>query len=87
MYLDSTARLKLFTYVRRDQPYVELFPDRNYPLFASNRSTGFKRTMTMDSSGTSIEFSESVRGEEVKIPVSLSFHDYVSERMKYESGT
>ena len=82
--LDSTFRLKDFTYVRKDQPQVQFFPARLYPLFAPTRSATYQRQATLDSSGKEFRFSETVMGTDVKIPLTLSFHDYLVTREKAE---
>ncbi|HCV42694.1 MAG TPA: hypothetical protein DGH68_04355, partial [Bacteroidetes bacterium] len=79
---DSTARLKHFTYVRKDQPHVGFFPDRLYPLFAPARPATYQRQAVLDSSGKEFRFSETVMGENVKLPLPLSFHEYLAVRRK-----
>lgn len=84
VYSDSTARLKHWKYVRRDKPQVELFPDRLYPLFAQPSLSPVRWEMTADSTVSMFTFRETVGGVDVKIPLTLSLKDYVSERRKYE---
>ena len=82
--LDSAARLEQFTYVRKDEPQVEFFPDRTYPLFAVGRPASFQRQATLDSSGEEFLFSETVGGGHVRIPLTLPFDDYIAFRRKAE---
>ena len=82
--LDSTARIEQFKYLRIDVPQVQIFPGRVHPLFAANRAASYKRDVTLDSSGTSILFRESVGGRDVKIPVRVSIREYADRRMRYE---
>lgn len=82
--LDSSARLEQFTYVRKDHPQVQFFPDRTYPLFAAGRPASFQRQATLDSSGNEFLFSETVGGGHVKIPLTLSFDEYIALRRKDE---
>jgi cell surface protein SprA len=84
VYLDSTARIRQFTHVRTDQPEVQLFGDRLYPLYAANRAAAFRRTMEIDSAKGRVIFRESVAGEDVRIPVSLSLEEYLARRRTYE---
>jgi cell surface protein SprA len=84
VYLDSTARMEQFGYVRRDEPQVQVFARRSHPLFAVNRAAGYKRDVKLDSSGTNILFREIVAGQDVKIPTQLSLREYADRRMRYE---
>ncbi|MEK9136003.1 MAG: hypothetical protein AAB393_02670, partial [Bacteroidota bacterium] len=84
VYEDSTYRLRHFSYMRRDRPYVEFFPDRVHPLFAVGRPASFQRHVAIDSTGKEFRFSESVGGENVKVPLSLSLHDYITQRRRTE---
>lgn len=86
VYLDSTARTRQFTYVRRDRPQVQVFSGRTHPLFAVNRSLGFRREVTLDTSGRKMLFHESVAGEDVKIPVELPLQEYIKQRQRHEFG-
>lgn len=84
VYHDSTSRLRQFNPVRRDPAYTELFPERTYPLFGKRKGAGYRRDVTLDSSGTTMRFRESQYGESVKIPLSMKLTDYVAERKKRE---
>ena len=82
VFLDSSARLRHFTYPRHEPPVVDPFPDRTYPLFAARRSQLYRRDVTIDSTG--VHFSETVAGTHVRIPVTLSFDEYIALRRKSE---
>ncbi|MBM2840146.1 MAG: hypothetical protein HW412_674, partial [Bacteroidetes bacterium] len=84
VYLDSTSRLQQFTHVRRDRPYVLFFPDRPYPLFATARPATYQRQVVLDSSGAEFRFTETMGSEHLKIPLSISLHDYIARRRKDE---
>jgi cell surface protein SprA len=84
VYLDSTARMREFTYQRVDSPQVELFPERTYPLFGAVHSNIYRRQLVIDSTGTMVTATETVGGVPMKMPVTLSLHDYIAERRKYE---
>jgi cell surface protein SprA len=84
VYHDSTARLKYFSYVRRDQPEAEIFPGPQSPLFASPRAGSYRREVTMDSSGSMVRVRQTVGGVDVKVPVSMPLSDYVRERRAFE---
>ncbi len=84
IYRGSSARMRNFTPVRRDNYQVEIFPRRTYPLFATPRAGGFRREVTLDSSGSRIDFRETVGGADVKIPVSIPLREYVKLRLKQE---
>jgi hypothetical protein len=84
VYEDSTARLKYFGRHRISRPYVEFFPQRNYPLYATNRSVLFRREVSVDSTGTRVLARESLAGENVRIPLSMPLDEYVKQRRKFE---
>jgi cell surface protein SprA len=84
VYLDSTARLKEFTYPRFDSVQVSLFPRRTYPLFGAIRSQAYRRELVLDSTGTIFTQRETVGGVDVKIPVSIPLNEYIRERLRYE---
>ncbi len=84
VYLDSTSRLRQFRASRTDPVYTKFFPERNYPLFGSRKVAGYRREVTLDSTGRTIRFRETVGGEAVKIPVSMPLRDYVEARQKEE---
>ncbi|MEW6511397.1 MAG: cell surface protein SprA [Bacteroidota bacterium] len=76
--LDSSARLRQFTHVRRDPLTATPFADHTYPLYAFANSGMRRKEMALDSTGA--RFSETVGGVDVKIPVQLSFDDYIALR-------
>ena len=82
--LDSTSRLRQFDFVRHDSRVVRLFPDRQYPLFATPRTSVYRRALTIDSTGNKVIVSESVAGADVRIPVTVPFKEYVTLRRKAE---
>ena len=82
--LDSTARLRQFTYERHDPPVVDLFPHRTYPLFASPRQTLFRREISIDSTGDNVVIRETVDGTDVKLPVSVPLGEYLRQRLRRE---
>ncbi|MCC6396710.1 MAG: cell surface protein SprA [Bacteroidetes bacterium] len=84
VYLDSTSRLRQFSPVRRDPVYTEFFPERTYPLFGARKVAGYRREATLDSSGTTIGFRETIGGEPVRIPVSMNLREYVAARTQQE---
>jgi len=71
IYRDSSARMRNFTPVRHDNHQVEIFPRRTYPLYATPRPGGFRREVTLDSSGARVDFRETIGGVDVKIPISM----------------
>ncbi len=82
--LDSSARLRQFQPVRRDPVQVELFPRRTYPLFGTRKTSGYRRDVGIDSTGGRMTFREAVGNQDVKVPVSVSLHDYLALRRKQE---
>ncbi len=84
VFLDSTARLAHFNYVRRDNPQVSMFGERSYPLFAKPKAGTYRRDVTLDSTGSTVFIRESVSGKDVKAAISLPLSQYLAERRKYE---
>ena len=83
--LDSSARLSQWKYKRREDPQVELFPDRIYPLFAKPSQTQLKHEVSPDSSISTLRFRRSIGGSDVRVPLSVSLKDYVAARRRYET--
>ncbi len=84
VYLDSTARLTYWKHRRIDQPYVTLFPDRTYPLFAKPSQTQRRHEVTPDSTISLLRFREQISGADTKIPLSVPLNEYVTARRKHE---
>ncbi|MCK5573763.1 MAG: cell surface protein SprA, partial [Bacteroidetes bacterium] len=84
VYLDSTARLKYFTRPRRDQVYTGLFPQRTYPLYAKATLPTLRREVSTDSSGSNIVLRETLRGVDIRVPVSVPITEYIELRTKHE---
>ncbi len=81
---DSTERLRDFVYIRKDDPVVELFPERTYPLFAANHAISYRREVSFDTSGSRIVYRETVGGFDQKIPQAVPLKEYIAERLRYE---
>ena len=81
---DSTARLAQFHDYRHEPDQVELFPRRTYPLFGSRKAPSYRRDVAIDSTGDNVLFRESMGGENVRIPVSIPFTDYLRMREQEE---
>ncbi|HTY59017.1 MAG TPA: cell surface protein SprA, partial [Bacteroidota bacterium] len=81
---DSTERLRDFVYERRDNPVVDPFPERTYPLFALNKAQSYRREMGFDSTGTRMIYRETVGGVDEKIPESVPLKEYIAGRLRYE---
>lgn len=79
---DSTARVKHFTYERKDQPQVSIFPRRTHPLFLRTAPHIYTREVSLDTSGTNVIIRETVNGKDVKVPLVVPLSDYI--RMSYE---
>jgi len=75
--VDSTARVKQFTYQRKDEPQVSIFQPRIHPLFLRPNYTVYHREVTLDSTGTLVIIRETVGGKDVKIPLIVPLSDYI----------
>jgi hypothetical protein len=82
VYLDSTSRLRQWSYRRYDSPVVSPLPGRTYSLFAQPRGSPVRRDVAIDSTGTTILFRESVGGFDVRVPTRMPLSQYVAERLK-----
>ncbi len=82
--IDSTARLEHFIYERSDQVYANPFQKRIYPLFLENRSTAYKIDIALDSTGQFVTYSETIYGNDVKIPIIMPIDDYIDQRLQFE---
>ncbi len=81
---DSTARIRHFTYRRKDVPYASYTSrKRRHPLFLENRNRVYNRSVELDSLGSSVIIRETVEGKDVKIPVTMPLDDYVQTRSQY----
>jgi cell surface protein SprA len=78
---DSTARIEHFRYRRRDIPYASFSAKkRRHPLFLTNRTNVYTRSLELDSLGTSVTVRETVDGKDVKIPVTMPLDSYIQQR-------
>jgi cell surface protein SprA len=74
---DSTARVKHFTYQRKDEPQVSIFTRRIHPLFLRSNPQVYRREVALDSTGTMVIIRETVDGKDVKIPLVVPLRDYI----------
>lgn len=82
--LDSAARLRQWSYVPRDPHAAAFFSDRTYPLYASPKNAPVKHELVIDSTGDNVTVQDTKDGIPLKVPISMSFHDYLQQRLKYE---
>jgi cell surface protein SprA len=75
--VDSSARIKQFTYKLTDQPQVPLFPRRIHPLFLRPTAAVYNREVSLDSTGTMVIIRETVGGQDVKVPLIVPLSDYI----------
>jgi cell surface protein SprA len=75
--VDSTARVKQFTYRRKDEPQVSLFEPTLHPFFLRPTSSVYRREVSLDSTGTLVTIRETVDGKDVKIPLVVPLSDYI----------
>jgi len=80
--VDSSARIKHFTYVRTDYPQVLLNAKRTHPFFLKNSYT--RRELTIDSTGFIVTIHETLLGNDVKIPISIGMEEYIRLRLESE---
>jgi cell surface protein SprA len=75
--VDSTARIKQFTYRRQDEPQVSIFQPTVHPFFLHPTSSVYRREVTLDSTGTMVIIRETVDGKDVKVPLVVPLSDYI----------
>jgi hypothetical protein len=72
--IDSTARIKYFTYQRKDR-FIPMFGEFQHPLLLY-RSSNIEYKVTFDSADN-VQISELFNGEQIKVPVTLPFDEYI----------
>ena len=77
MAIDSTARLKYFTYQRHDVPYVKLGMQTGSEFFAQPSSSVAQRTIEIDSTGKYVDVKETIAGQQTKILLHLPIDEYL----------
>lgn len=82
--VDSSARVAHFQYRRTDPIYADAFPSRLSPFFLKNNFPGYRRDISLDSTGAVVTVRETVAGEDVKIPITIPLEDYIQRRLHYE---
>ncbi|MFQ5798255.1 MAG: cell surface protein SprA, partial [Bacteroidota bacterium] len=80
--VDSSARIKHFTYLRTDYPQVLLNDKRTHPFFLKNSYT--RRELKIDSTGLRVTIHETLLGNDVKIPISIGMEEYIRLRLEAE---
>lgn len=85
-FKDSTARVAQWIHNRQDDPMVDFFPDRAYPLYLNTKSAGYKREFVIDSTGEMVTIKETVNGLNVKVPITMRLSEYIRLRIEYEKG-
>ncbi len=84
VYLDSTVRVAQFVHHRYDSPSVQFFPRENYSMYGDIRSPAYKRELKIDTLGQSVTVREQVNGVDVKPAATMTFDDYISNRLRQE---
>jgi cell surface protein SprA len=81
MAIDSTARLKYFTYKRENHPYTTLQGERNSPFFLYPSSQYDTREVEIDSTGKNVNIIQRVAGEKTKIILTMPLDEYIKNEL------
>ena len=78
---DSTARLKHFKYVRKDNEFLEFEQKRKLSFFSSPTSQVIRRTVELDSTGNFVIIREFAANAELRSPLKLPLDQYIELRL------
>jgi hypothetical protein len=81
MAIDSTARLKYFTYKKENTPYTKFHGERNSPFFLYPSSQYQTREVEIDSTGKNVNIIERVGGEKTKIILTMPLEEYIKMQL------
>ena len=84
---DSTARLKHFKYVRKDEQFLKLKPDRKFGFFSQPSQRMLRRTVELDSTGNYVIIREFIANNEVRIPLKIPLEQYIEMRLHSSERT
>ncbi|MDQ7815693.1 MAG: cell surface protein SprA [Melioribacteraceae bacterium] len=79
---DSTARIKHFTYVRKDNYTTEFRPKRISSLLLKPSVATLTRIVQLDSSGTKVIIKESIGGQITRPILEIPLEEYIKLRME-----
>ena len=82
MKLDSTYRLKNFKYVRTDNQFLQLFPDRKLSLYVYPSEKYIRRTVELDSTGSFVIIRELIANNEIRQPIKMPLEEYIKLRLE-----
>ncbi|MBK8945913.1 MAG: cell surface protein SprA [Ignavibacteriae bacterium] len=82
MKLDSTYRLKNFKYVRTDNKFLSLKPERKIGFYAYPSERFVKRTVELDSTGSFVIIREFIANNEIRFPIKIPIEEYIEMRLK-----
>lgn len=78
---DSTARLKHFKYVRKDEQFLKLKTDRKYSFFSQPSQRMLRRTVELDSTGNYVIIREFIANNEVRAPLKIPLDQYIEMKL------
>ncbi len=81
--IDSTARIKHFSYKRKDLPHVNLFEKRKNPFFLKIPDALVSRSISLDSTGRFVIIKETIDGKEWKARLTIPIEQYIQLRLAY----
>ena len=80
--LDSTARIKYFTYKRVDPYNTEFAPKKKFRLYAQLTKKELNRTVTLDSTGEYVLINESIGKVKYKYGLKIPLDEYIQMELE-----
>ncbi len=80
--IDSTARIKNFKYVRKDNRFLTFDPERKKSFYAYPSQQYIRRTVELDSTGKYVIIRELIANNEIRYPLKIPLEDYIKLKME-----
>jgi len=81
--IDSTARIKHFTFKRNDLPVVQLFEKRKSPFYLKIPDGLVQRSVKLDSTGNYVIIRETIDGKDWRTRIKIPIEKYIELRYAY----
>jgi len=80
--LDSTSRIKYFTYKRKDHLSSTVKPEKKFSFFAYPSDSRIRRIVKLDSSGQFVTINEKLGNIDYKVGLKVPLDDYIEMQME-----
>ncbi len=78
---DSTARIKHFQYVRKDNQFLSFTPKRDFSFYLKPSSKYLRRTVELDSTGNFVIIKELIANNEVRSSLKIPIDKYIEMKL------